>query len=179
MRLEYQVLAAFGLDLLLGDPRWLPHPVKAIGRFAMAVEMPLRRAIRKERAAGMAEVLVALGVTGFAAFLLVKGAHALHPWVGEAVSVALLTTCFAGRDLACHGDRVYQALAEGDLPEARRRVAMLVGRDTERLDEPEVVRATVESIAENIVDGVTAPVLFAVLGGTVGALLYKAVNTLD
>jgi adenosylcobinamide-phosphate synthase len=179
MRIETQVLAAFGLDLLLGDPRWLPHPVKAIGRFAVALEAPLRRAIPNARAAGVVAVLAVLGATGLAAFLLVAGASWLHPWAGDAVSIVLLYTCFAGRDLARHGGRVYQALAGDDLPEARRRVAMLVGRDTERLDEPEVVRGTVESIAENMVDGVTAPVLFAVLVGPVGALLYKAVNTLD
>ena len=179
MRLEYQVLAAFGLDLLLGDPRWLPHPVKAIGRFAMALETPLRRAVRNERAAGVLAVIAVLGATGLAGYALVACASALHPVAGDAVAVALLYTCFAGRDLARHGERVREALERGDLPEARRRVAMLVGRDTERLDEPEVVRGTVESIAENMVDGVTAPMLFAVLGGPVGALVYKAVNTLD
>ncbi|MDD5304849.1 MAG: adenosylcobinamide-phosphate synthase CbiB [Elusimicrobia bacterium] len=179
MRIEYQVILAFALDLLLGDPRWLPHPVKGIGRLALALESPLRRAIRNERAAGIAAVLAVLGATGLAAYALVAGAVAWHPAAGNAVSIVLLYTCFAGRDLAGHGSRVHQALAAGDLPEARRRVAMLVGRDTDRLDEPEVVRGTVESIAENMVDGVTAPVLFAVLGGPVGALLYKAVNTLD
>ena len=124
-------------------------------------------------------MLAVLGATGGAAFALVEGAARLHPVAADVVSVALLYTCFAGRDLARHSARVYQALAGNDLPEARRRVAMLVGRDTGHLDEPEVVRGTVESVAENMVDGVTAPIFFAMLGGPVGALLYKAVNTLD
>ena len=133
MRLEFQILAAFGVDLLLGDPRWLPHPVKCIGRFAVALERPLRRVISNARAAGIVVVLAVLGGTGLAAFLLVTGVGWLHPIAGDVVSVALLYTCFAGRDLARHSRRVYDALAAGDLPEARRRVAMLAGRDTECL----------------------------------------------
>ena len=172
-------MAAFGVDLLFGDPRWLPHPVKLIGRFAAALEAPLRRVIPNARVAGVIAVLAVLAMTGGVAFALVEGAVHFNPIAGDIVSIALLYTCFAGRDLALHSHRVYRALADDDLPEARRRVAMLVGRDTEHLDEPEVVRGAVESVAENMVDGVTAPIFFAVLGGPVGALLYKAVNTLD
>jgi adenosylcobinamide-phosphate synthase len=179
MRLEYQILAAFGIDLLLGDPRWLPHPVKFIGRLAASLESPLRRAIPNPRVAGILAVLTVLAAAGGTALLLIAAAARVLPALGDAVSIALLYTCFAGHDLARHSGRVAEALAANDLPEARRRVAMLVGRDTEALDEPEVVRATVESVAENLVDGVTAPLLFAVIGGPVGAILYKAVNTLD
>ena len=179
MRVEFQVLVAFGVDLLLGDPRWLPHPVKLMGRFSSSIEAPLRRMIPNARAAGIVAVFAVLTATAVAALMLVSGATRLHPIAGDIVSIALLYTCFAGRDLALHSHRVYRALAENDLPEARRRVAMLVGRDTEHLDEQEVVRGTVESVAENMVDGVTAPIFFAVIGGPAGALLYKAVNTLD
>ena len=179
MRVEFQVLVAFGVDLLLGDPRWLPHPVKLIGRFASSIEAPVRRMIPNARAAGIVAVFAVLTATAVAALMLVSGATRLHPIAGDIVSIALLYTCFAGRDLALHSHRGYRALAENDLPEARRRVAMLVGRDTEHLDEQEVVRGTVESVAENMVDGVTAPIFFAVIGGPAGALLYKAVNTLD
>ena len=124
-------------------------------------------------------MLTVLAATTLASLLFVMGATMIHPIVGDVVSIALLYNCFAGRDLARHSARVYRALADDDLPEARRRVSMLVGRDTEHLDEPEIVRGAVESVAENMVDGVTAPLFFAVLGGPVGALLYKAVNTLD
>jgi len=179
MRLEYQILIAFALDLLLGDPRWLPHPVKLIGRFALALESPLRRAIPNARAAGVIAVLVVLGATGLATFAVIRIAAALHPFAGDAVSILLLYTTFAARDLAQHSHNVYRALRDGDLSEARRRVKMIVGRDTWRLDETGVTRATVESVAENMVDGVTAPIFFAVLGGPVGAMLYKAVSTLD
>ena len=179
MRLEYQIIAAFGMDLLFGDPRWLPHPVKAIARLAMALEPPLRRIIPNPRAAGVLTELVVLAATAGVAFGLVAGAHRVHPLLADAVAILLLYTCLAGRDLARHSGRVYQALAAGDLPAARVQVAMLVGRDTDTLDEPGVVRAAVESVAENLVDGVSAPLFFAMIGGPVGAMLYKAVNTLD
>ncbi|MCX6900426.1 MAG: adenosylcobinamide-phosphate synthase CbiB [Verrucomicrobia bacterium] len=179
MRLECQVIAAFALDLLLGDPRWLPHPVKLIGRFAAALEAPLRRSISNARVAGVIAVVIVLSVTGLIAFALVHCAAALHPIAGDVVSILLLYTTFATKDLAQHAHAVYRALADDGLPEARRRVAMIVGRDTANLDEREVVRATVESVAESLVDGVTAPLFFSVLGGPIGAMLYKAVNTLD
>lgn len=179
MRLEYQILAAFLLDLLIGDPRWLPHPVKLIGRFAVALEYPLRRLILKPRAAGIAAAVIVIGGTGLCAWLLIGFANRLHPVAGDAVSILLLYTSFACRDLMQHSYRVYAALQKGNLIEARRFVAMMVGRDTDRLDESGIVRAGVESVAENIVDGVTAPMFFAVLFGPVGALIYKASSTLD
>jgi adenosylcobinamide-phosphate synthase len=179
MRLEYQVLIAFGIDLLLGDPRWLPHPVKLIGGFAAWLESPLRRAVPNARDAGTLAVVVVLGATASATWLVLAAAGWLNPIVRDVVSIVLLYLCFAARDLAQHSHRVYSALTNGDMTEARRCASMMVGRDTDRLDEPEIVRAAVESVAENIVDGVTAPLFFAVLGGPIAAMLYKAVNTLD
>jgi len=179
MRLEYQVLAAFALDLLLGDPRWLPHPVKLIGRCAAAVETPLRKAIPFTCVAGGVAWVLVVGAAAGITWGALAGAERLHPVAGDVVSVVLLYTTFAARDLADHSRRVLQALRASDLPEARRRVSMIVGRDTASLDEPGVVRATVESVAESTVDGVTAPIFFAVAGGPAAAMAYKAVNTLD
>jgi len=179
MRLEYQILIAFGLDLLLGDPRWLPHPVKLIGRFAMMLEAPMRKAIPNARAAGLVTAGLVVGVTGFLAFLVTQGAARWHPIAGNVVSILLMYTAFATRDLLRHSHQVYRALRNGDLLEARRCVAMLVGRDTDGLDERGVSRAAVESVAENLVDGVTAPIFFAVLGGPIAAMMYKAASTLD
>ena len=179
MRLEYQIAAAFGLDLLLGDPPWLPHPVKLVGRFAALLEAPLRKAIPCAYLAGAAAWTLVVGVTGCSAWGLVAGAGYLHPVAQDVVAVLLLYTAFAARDLANHSSRVLRALRAGDLAEARRRVGLIVGRDTANLDEVGVVRATVESVAESTVDGVTAPLFFAALGGPVAALAYKAVNTLD
>jgi len=179
MRLEYQIIAALALDLLIGDPRWFPHPVKLMGRFAALLEEPLRKSFRNPRIAGVTTVLLILTVTGLLTYAVIMAAGLLHPFLADAVSIILLYTTFAARDLISHSLKVYKGLEKGNLEEARKKVALLVGRDTDRLDETGIIRATVESVAENTVDGVTAPLFFAVLAGPIGALLYKAVNTLD
>ncbi len=179
MSLEYQILAAVLLDLSCGDPRWFPHPVKFIGRFALFCEPVSRKAISHTRLAGLITVICVLAATAGISWGIVLAAGFLHPLLGDAVSVLLIYTTLAARDLSRHSLEVYESLQEGALPEARRRVDSIVGRDTDILDEQGIVRATVESVAENTADGVTAPLLFAFLGGPVGALLYKAVNTLD
>ena len=179
MRLEYQILAAIILDILAGDPPWLPHPVKLIGHFASFVEIPLRRIFANARTAGVAAVLIVLMITGLVTYALVFSAGLLHPIAGDIVSIGLLYTTFAARDLSQHSLNVYRELKAGNIEEARKKVSLLVGRDTDVLDEAGIVRATVESVAENTVDGVTAPLFFAFLAGPLGAMLYKAINTLD
>jgi adenosylcobinamide-phosphate synthase len=179
MRLEIEILVAFALDLLFGDPRRLPHPVKIVGKFALAIENPIRKLIPMARVAGVCAVCIVVGLTGFVSWLLIKSAGLIHPSAGNVLSILLLYTTFASRDLMRHSFRVYRSLKDGNIDQARRLVAMLVGRDTDNLDEPEIARAAVESVAENLVDGVTAPIFFAVLGGPVGAMIYKAVSTLD
>ncbi|HAJ26835.1 MAG TPA: cobalamin biosynthesis protein CobD [Syntrophus sp. (in: bacteria)] len=179
MPLEYQILAAVLLDLICGDPRWLPHPVKFIGRFALFCEPACRKAVPNPRLAGVITVVFVLSATACIAWGIVFVAGFLHPWLGDVISILLIYTTLAAKDLSRHSMEVYESLKEGDLPEARRRVGKITGRDTDILDEKGVVRATVESVAENTADGVTAPLLFAFIGGPVGALLYKAVNTLD
>ncbi len=179
MKPEYQILAALGLDLAFGDPRWLPHPVRLIGGFAAVLEAPLRRAFPSARLAGLAAVILVITVTMAAAWVVIRGAGRLHPLAGEVSTILILYFCFAARDLADHAMKVYAALSRGDLLAARRQVALMVGRDTAKLNEEEVARAAVESVAENTVDGVVAPLFFAFLAGPVGALVYKAVSTLD
>jgi adenosylcobinamide-phosphate synthase len=175
----YQILAALALDLLVGDPRWMPHPVKFIGRLALRLESPARRLMRGPRLAGVVVALAVVVLSGLAAWGLVRSAGTLHPLAGDFVSIMLIYWCIAARDLAAHARAVFRALVVGDIDEARRRVAMMVGRDTEQLDEAGVTRAAIESVAENMVDGVTAPLMFAAIFGPVGAIVYKAVNTLD
>ncbi|MCY3024073.1 MAG: adenosylcobinamide-phosphate synthase CbiB [Planctomycetota bacterium] len=179
MRLEYQVPAAFALDLLIGDPRWLPHPVKLIGWCAGKLEAPVRRAVPFAYVAGLAAWMLIVGGAGGITWGVLWLAAWLHPVAYDVAAVLLLYTTFAARDLVDHSRNVLKALRAGDLPEARRRVSMIVGRDTGNLDEAGVTRAAVESVAESTVDGVTAPLFFAVVGGPVGAMAYKAVNTLD
>jgi len=179
MRLEYQILAAVALDLLLGDPRRLPHPVKLIGALALKLEAPARKLIASPRAAGILVALAVVGSTALAAWALLAAAWAFHPLAADAVSIFLLYSGLAARDMVKHSADVHEALRSGSISLARQRVAMICGRDTDILDDSGVARATVESVAENMVDGVTAPLFFAVLGGPVALMAYKAMSTLD
>lgn len=179
MRIVTQMAVAYGADLLCGDPRWFPHPVKFIGRTALALEAPLRRHIANAQLAGIVAVAIVVGGTTVLTVTALSVGYRVHPWAGDAVSILLLYTTFATRDLAAHAMAVYRTLKRHDLGAARELVSRIVGRDTEALDEAGVVRAAVESVAENTVDGVTAPLFFAALGGPVLALAYKAASTLD
>jgi len=166
------------LDALFGDPRWFPHPVRLIGFLAQQIEYGSRY-LFPAKAAGILTVFGVLGVTGYLLHLLLQLGLLLHPLLHDALGIFVIYTSLAARDLAGHSTAVYRALKEEDLPAARRQVGMIVGRDPEKLDRPGIARAAVESVAESMVDGVTAPLFFAVLAGPYGALLYKAVNTMD
>jgi adenosylcobinamide-phosphate synthase len=179
MSLEYQIIIAIVLDLVFGDPRWLPHPVRVIGRFAELMEHPARSAIKNPRLAGVAVAAGTILFTGIAVWGLINLASQLHPFLGDLVSIYFLYAGIAARDMLAHSKAVYAAICSGSIPEARNRVAMICGRDTDTLDEAGVIKATVESVAENMVDAVTAPLFYAVLGGPMGIMVYKAINTLD
>jgi adenosylcobinamide-phosphate synthase len=174
-----QIACALALDAALGDPRCLPHPAKLTGRLAMRLETATRRCFVGEKVAGSATAALVVGAAAATSAAVLRGARRLHPRLEDAVSVAILWTSFAARDLAGHALDVHSALDRQDLDEARRLVGRMVGRDVACLDEPGVVRAAVESVAENTVDGVTAPLFYACLGGPVAAVTYKAVSTLD
>jgi adenosylcobinamide-phosphate synthase len=177
--LELEIGAALVLDLLLGDPWGFPHPVRLIGAVADRLEAVSRRIIPDERKAGVAVWFLVTAATGAAALLIVRLAGTVHPLGRDAAGVLLLYFSFAGRDLARHGLRVLDALKKDDLPEARRRLGMIVSRETGSMSRSEIVRSTVESIAENVSDGVIAPLFFAFLGGPAAAMAYKAVSTMD
>jgi adenosylcobinamide-phosphate synthase len=179
MTLEYQIILAILLDLVLGDPRWLPHPVKLIGHLITCLENPLRRLISNQRFAGTLLAIIVILVTGGVTFAVIRIAGWFHPWAADVVSVLFIYTAVSIGDLGKHSMDVYRALQAGNLSRARFQVSLMVGRDTSNLDEKGVIRAAVESVAENTVDGIIAPLFFTVLLGPVGALIYKAVNTLD
>jgi adenosylcobinamide-phosphate synthase len=173
------VLAAVALDLVLGDPRALPHPVVAIGRMISFLEPRLRRSFRSERTAGCALLVATVGVSYGSAALLLRVAYALAPDAGIAVAVYLSWVALAARSLHVESGKVAHALERGDLPGARLALSYIVGRETGQLDEPEIVRGAVETVAENTGDGVIAPLCYLMLGGPALAIAYKAVNTLD
>ena len=173
------ILAAVILDLLIGDPRWFPHPVVYIGRLIGALEKALRRLVRNERLGGMLLLIMTVGITCLLTVALLAIAYAVSPYMGFVVAVILSWSCLAARSLHRESRLVADALVRGDLVEARRYLSNIVGRDTAELDEAEVWRATVETVAENTSDGVIAPLFYLCIGGPVLAIAYKAVNTLD
>lgn len=163
----------------MGDPRWLPHPVVLIGRLIAFLEARLRQTVRSELFAGLLLLILTVGITAAAASLLLWAAYTLHPYLGSFVAIILSWNCLAARSLQQESALVAEALTAGDLPAARKYLSYIVGRDTAELDEPEIWRGAVETVAENTSDGVIAPLFFLMLGGPALGLTYKAVNTLD
>ena len=176
---EFLLLSAFALDLIFGDPRWMPHPVRGIGWLALQAEAVLRRTALPLRLAGILAVLVVVGGSGGIAGLLVALATTVHPVAGMAMAIYLMYSCFAVKDLGDHAEAVLKALDADDIELARQKVSYIVGRDTAALTASGIALAATESVAENSVDGVTAPLFYALLFGPVGAIAYKAINTLD
>ena len=173
------LLAALVLDLALGDPPSWPHPVRWMGRAIQRLEPPLRGCGLTPLAAGRVMVLVLVPGTWLLAAAVVKTAEWISPVLGTGVQIVMLWTCISVRALYSAAMRVEGALLRDDLAAARQSVAMIVGRETDRLDAAAVARAAVETVAENLVDGVLAPLFFALLGGVPMAMAYKMVNTLD
>jgi adenosylcobinamide-phosphate synthase len=171
--------AAFGLDLLLGDPRGWPHPVVWIGRLIGRLEALWTGLCGRTRLAGMLLAGSTLGVAGGIAWGALALAGRAHPWLGAAAALWLAWSCLALRALHVESLAVVRRLEVGDLAGARQALSMIVGRDTAALDEAGVLRATIETVTENTSDGVIAPLFYLCLGGPVAALLYKAASTLD
>ena len=173
------LLLAIALDLILGDPRWLPHPVVLIGRLVSTLETTFRKVFRHERAAGVLLLIVTAGSSATAAWLLLRVSSTLHPLAGFLTAALISYTCLAARSLQSESALVADALVAGNLVEARRALSFIVGRDTADLDETEIWRALVETVAENTSDGIIAPFFWLALGGPVAGITYKAVSTLD
>lgn len=171
--------AAFALDALLGDPRWLPHPVRWMGRAIELAEPLFRRWITSELLAGLCFALSLILGCWVLSALTVTLAYRLHVLLGFAVETVLLFYCFSARSLAQAAMEIDASLSVGEVDRARSQVAMIVGRDVERYQADDIARATVETVAENVVDGVLSPLFFAAIGGAPLALAYKMVNTLD
>ncbi len=176
---EWQILAALILDALIGDPRSWPHPVRLIGSLAIRLEPITLRCLANARIAGLLTALTVVAVTAVLTYGVVQLGLEVNPWLGAIISIFIMYTGIAAQDLAKHANEVKLALDKGDLVLARKRVGMICGRDTDELDETAIIKATVESVAENLVDGVTAPLFYGMIGGPVGVMVYKAISTLD
>lgn len=175
-------LVAVFVDLLIGDPRTRWHPVVLIGQLIAFFEKLLRRpgaSVLSQQIAGAVLVLLVLGAVYSAVRALMHFLGAVHPLAELAGGALLLCFAITPRSLAAAGQEIGKYLLAGDLVRARAKVGWIVGRDTDRLDEGEITRATVETIAENIVDGIISPLFYVVIGGVPLAFMYRAVNTLD
>lgn len=169
----FQLLAGVALDLLFADPRWLPHPVRGLGWIISRWETAWRSVPVAPRWAGIG---FTLSTVALAAVLAQASAWWLpQPWV----NIYWIFSLVALRGLDLEASSVIGRLRVGDLPGARSRLAMIVGRDTTTLEEPEIVRAAIETVAENLSDAVVAPLFYLALGGPAAMAAYKAVNTLD
>ncbi len=173
------LLAAFILDYLFNDPDGLPHPIVYMGNAISFFEKPFRKMSSNLVWSGIVFAGFLIASTWMISFFLVKFAMAIHPVFGLLVQTVLLFFCFSSKSLEKAALHVYQALKQKDLPHARKRVGYIVGRQTDELDEPAITRATIETVAENFVDGFLSPLFFALIGGAPLALAYKMVNTLD
>lgn len=177
------LMPAVALDLLLGDPHWMPHPVRWMGRTISALEGPLRRLFPKtpdgERGAGVILALALPALFGGGSALILWGLGRVSHWLSWAVQLWFTYQLLAARSLQKESMAVCSPLKEHDLEGARRAVSRIVGRDTQALDETGVAKAAVETVAENTCDGVTAPLIFLFLGGLPVGMAYKAVSTLD
>ena len=177
------LLLGFFIDLLLGDPHSIPHPVVWIGKLITAVEKAVRRifpkTVRGENVAGGVLWLVVAGISTAVPALLLYAAYRLHPAAGLVLESIMCWQILATKSLRDESMKVYAALKEGVPENYRRAVSMIVGRDTAELDDLAVTRAAVETVAENASDGVIAPMLFLALGGAPLGFFYKAANTMD
>lgn len=184
--LTYHMIAfvcGFVLDLLFGDPHALPHPIRLIGTLIAGLEKKLlklqMRDEKKEFYKGILLVVLVLFSTGAVAALVLVEAYWLHPVAGIVIESVMTYQILATKCLKDESMKVYQSLNEQGLEAGRVAVSMIVGRDTNVLDVTGVVKAAVETVAENTSDGVIAPMLYTALGGPVLGFVYKAVNTMD
>ncbi|HSF34322.1 MAG TPA: adenosylcobinamide-phosphate synthase CbiB [Candidatus Tectomicrobia bacterium] len=171
--------AGFLLDLLLGDPPWLPHPVRLIGRLAVWAESRCRQLMSNDYLAGAVFTLGLVIAASGSVWLVLWMMQQVHPVLAGLAMVYFMYAGLAVRDLAGEAKAVWRKLQAEALVGARQQLSRIVGRDTEELEAPEIVRATVETVAESTVDGILAPMLFATLGGAPALWAYKAINTLD
>ena len=175
--------AGFILDLMIGDPRWLYHPVCLIGNLIAFLEKILRKIFPKtdkgELAAGIVEVILVCLLSGGIPFLILHILYGISVWAGFALETFWCYQLLATKSLKTESMKVYDRLKNGTLDEARYAVSMIVGRDTQSLTEEGVTKAAVETVAENASDGIIAPMFYMAIGGVWLMFLYKGINTMD
>lgn len=176
------LLLAFIIDLILGDPYWLPHPIRYIGKLISTLESKLLKtedSPENQKAKGVILTLVTVGTVFAFYFAVVNIGRLIHPRVAFWLEVLIFYQMLATRCLADEGLKIFKALKANDIEKARVQVGYLVSRETAQMTEEDIIKATIETVTENIIDGVVAPIFFAIIGGAPLGMAYKAVNTLD
>lgn len=175
------LLAAYIIDRIIGDPRWLTHPVVYMGRVITWLEGKVRSRVQEERLkrAGLLFPIVLVAGSFVVVWTLLALLHQIHPWLAWGVEAWLISTTIATKGLAEAGMEIYRLLKQNKIEDARHALSMVVGRDTAFLNEKEISRGAVETVAENIVDAIISPLFYATIGGAPLAMAYRAANTLD
>lgn len=175
------LITGYVLDLIFGDPYSFPHPVRYMGKLIRWTEKKIRAVAKTGRAlkiGGFVLWFVTVGTTFVITYGIVKLSQ-IHPALYFVVNSVLLYTTLATKCLADEAKKIMNVLQTGTIEEARKQLSYIVGRDTTSLSQGEIIRATVETVAENTVDGIIAPLFYAFIGGAPLAFAYKAINTLD
>ncbi|MCF8070283.1 MAG: adenosylcobinamide-phosphate synthase CbiB [Desulfobacterales bacterium] len=175
----YILLAAFALDFILGDPRWMPHPIRWMGNAIDAMEPLFRSLIPDITVAGGIFAVTLIGGTWIITYTVIALAYKVHPALSVIIEIILIYYCISAKSLEKAAMDVSNALKAKNLEEAKQKVSMIVGRETGNLSEDGVARAATETVAENLVDGFISPIFFAAIGGSPMAMAYKMINTLD
>ena len=177
------IVTGFILDLIFGDPHWLPHPICLIGNLISFLEKHLRKLFGFSNNGllfgGALMVVIVLTLSFLVPLALLTAAYKFNPWLGFSVETIMCYQIFATKCLRDESMKVYYALQNKDIVDARLKLSWIVGRDTKELDEEEVTKGAVETVAENTADGIIAPMLYMFLGGAPLAFLYKGINTMD
>ncbi|MDE5861796.1 MAG: adenosylcobinamide-phosphate synthase CbiB [Ruminococcus sp.] len=178
--LTFPMIFGFIIDCILGDPYWLPHPIRAIGSFITSMEKWIRRIIPHNlRAGGVILALTTIFFSVSIPLIILFFSYKKNILIGLISESIMCYYMIAPKCLKNESIKVYKAITEKNIEKSRKAVSMIVGRDTENLDKSGIIRATVETVAENTSDGVTAPLMYIAMFGAVGGFFYKAVNTLD
>ena len=177
------IIAGFILDLIFGDPHWLPHPICLIGNLIGFIERNLRPRLEPNKGAlllgGALMVIIVLVISFVVPMVILLAAGMISPWLAFALETLMCYQIFATKCLRDESMKVYTALHNHDLADARVKLSWIVGRDTQNLDEEEITKGAVETVAENTADGIIAPMFYMFLGGVPLAFLYKGINTMD
>lgn len=174
-------IGAYIIDIIIGDPRWFPHPVAIIGRWTRFVEEKIRARIThaSDKKGGIVLWYSVVIPTFFITYGIAEASFIISALVGMIITTLLASLTLATRSLHEESRLVMDHLDAGHIEEARRSLAMIVGRDTANLDENGILRAVIETVSENLSDGIVAPMFYLAVGGLPLAMTYKAVNTLD